>query len=430
MSVTAVVGAQWGDEGKGKITDLLAQDADLIVRFGGGANAGHTVVNRYGEFKLHAIPSGIFNPAAISLVGTGSVIDLDFLAIEIDQLAERGVDISQLRISTRAHLVMPYHLELDRLRDEARRGKTIGTTRRGIGPTYADKADRVGIQAGDLLFPETVKEKLDVVLPRTNAELISFDRPPLAVSALLDTVVRWKAKYGHMLVDQVPLIDRALNKGSRILLEGQLGALRDLDWGTYPYVTSSTTIAGGGGVGGGIPPMHITNVIGVVKAYTSAVGTGPVPTELEGSEGDDLRLRGAEYGATTGRPRRVGWFDAVASRYSRMLNGFTGIAVTKLDVLDGLPSIPICVAYEIEGERWDTLPPTPLLERAMPVYERMPGWSVPAASASSWEELPAAARAYLERIEQLVGAPITIVSVGPDRDQTVLRKRAAAPVAS
>jgi adenylosuccinate synthase len=419
VPVTAVVGAQWGDEGKGKITDLLSQEAGVVVRFGGGANAGHTVVNPYGEFKLHAIPSGIFNPEATALIGTGAVVDLDSLRAEIDEVASAGVDVDGLRISTRAHLVMPYHLLLDRLRDEARNTMSIGTTRRGIGPTYADKADRVGIQAGDLLFPDVLRQKLALVLPRKNAELEAFGHRPVECDELMDRAAGWWDFYAARLTDQVPLIDEALSCGRRILLEGQLGSMRDLDWGTYPYVTSSTTIAGGGGVGGGIPPAHITDVVGVVKAYTSAVGTGPLPTELRDEEGHELRERGAEYGATTGRPRRVGWFDAVAARYGRMLNGFTGIAVTKLDVLDGLPSIPICHAYSVDGVQYDTVPPTPLLERALPLYEEMPGWSGSTAGAGSWDELPAAAQRYLGRIEELVGAPISIVSVGPAREQTI-----------
>jgi adenylosuccinate synthase len=424
MPVTAIVGAQWGDEGKGKITDILAQEADVVIRFGGGSNAGHTVVNERGEFRLHLVPSGIFNPDALSLVGTGTVVDFDFLSEELTQLAEAGVSTDGLRISNRAHLTMPYHLLLDRLNDEARGTSAIGTTRRGVGPTYVDKADRVGIQAGDLLDLPTLRRKLEQALPTKNRVLQEiYGHPPLELDGLMQRAEEWSERYGRMVVDPVPLISRMLEEDRRILLEGQLGALRDLDWGTYPYVTSSTTIAGGGGVGGGIPPMRIQRVVGVVKAYTTAVGAGPMPCELHGSEADDLREKGGEYGATTGRPRRVGWFDAVATRYSCLLNGFTGIAVTKLDVLDGMQTLRICTAYRVGDQRFTTVPSTALLERAAPEYEEVPGWSDATTAAKSWNDLPEAARAYLQRIEALTGAPVDIVSVGKARQETIIGPR-------
>jgi adenylosuccinate synthase len=426
MPVTAIVGAQWGDEGKGKITDLMAQDADLVMRFGGGSNAGHTVINSFGEFKLHLTPCGIFNPNAISLVGTGTVVDPDCLQSELESLRAAGVSAEGLRISSRAHLIMPYHLLLDRLSEESRGRKAIGTTRRGVGPAYVDKADRVGIQAGDLLSPEVMSRKLELVLAQKNRLLAEvYGHPALQLGELLEKADAWRGFFGHMIVDHVPLVSEALAGDKRILLEGQLGALRDLDWGTYPYVTSSTTIAGGGGVGGGIPPMYIRDVLGVVKAYTTAVGEGPLPTELFDHTGDDLRKRGGEYGATTGRPRRVGWFDAVATRYAHQLNGFTGIAVTKLDVLDGMSSLRICTSYRAGGERYTTVPLTSILERAEPEYEEMPGWSESTEAATSWRDLPREAQAYLRRIEELVGAPVKFVSVGPDRDQTIVHSQAA-----
>jgi adenylosuccinate synthase len=424
MPVTAIVGAQWGDEGKGKITDILAQEADIVIRFGGGSNAGHTVVNERGEFRLHLIPSGIFNPDAISLVGSGTVVDFDFLSEELTQLSEAGVSTGGLRISSRAHLTMPYHLLLDRMNDEARGTGAIGTTRRGVGPTYVDKADRVGIQAGDLLDLATLRRKLGQVLPAKNRVLQEiYGHPPLDLDDLVRRAQVWSDRFGEIVVDPVPLIARMLEEDRRILLEGQLGALRDLDWGTYPYVTSSTTIAGGGGVGGGIPPWHIRRVVGVVKAYTTAVGAGPMPCELHGREADELREKGGEYGATTGRPRRVGWFDAVATRYSCLLNGFTGIAVTKLDVLDGLPTLRICTAYRVDGQQHNTVPSTALLERATPEYEELPGWSETTTAAKSWADLPEAARAYLSRIEELTGAPVDIVSVGKAREETIIGPR-------
>jgi adenylosuccinate synthase len=421
MPVRAIVGAQWGDEGKGKVTDLLAQEADMVVRYGGGGNAGHTVVNAQGEFKLHTVPCGIFNPRAISLVGTGCVVDFEFLTQELAGLRHAGISTDGLRISSRAHVIMPYHLLLDRLGDEARGSSSIGTTRRGVGPTYVDKADRVGIQTGDILDEDVVRQKLQLVLPQKNRilqELYGLD--PLELADLVRSTQRWADLYGHLIVDQVPLIDQALGDGLRILLEGQLGALRDLDWGTYPYVTSSTTLAGGGAVGGGIPPMLIDDVFGVVKAYTTAVGAGPLPTELQHATGDRLRERGKEFGATTGRPRRVGWFDAVATRYACLLNRFTGIAVTKLDVLDGFESLKICTAYRIGSDLYTTLPSTALLERALPVYEELDGWRESTTTALTWGDLPEMTRIYVRRIEELVGAPVKIVSVGQSREQTII----------
>jgi len=422
MPVTAIVGAQWGDEGKGKITDLLAQQARLVIRYGGGSNAGHTVVNERGEFRLHLVPSGIFNPDATCLIGTGTVVDFDYLAQELDQLAKAAVSADKLRVSSRAHVVMPYHLLLDRLEDEARGASTLGTTRRGIGPAYVDKAARVGIQAGDLLEPQVFERKLRLVLPQKNRLLeVLYQNPSLELDDLLERGHEWRRRFGSMIIDQVELVAGALQSQIDVLLEGQLGALRDLDWGTYPYVTSSTVIAGGGGVGGGVPPVCIDNVLGVVKAYTTAVGAGPVPTEVHGEEAEELRARGREYGATTGRPRRVGWFDAVATRYAHLLNRFSSIAVTKLDVLDGMPRLRICTGYRRGSERFTTVPNTSLLEQVTPEYEDLEGWSEPTSAATSWEELPEAALAYLKRIETLVGAPISMVSVGQSRDQTIIR---------
>lgn len=426
MPVTAIVGAQWGDEGKGKITDLMAQSADLVMRFGGGSNAGHTVINSFGEFKLHLTPCGIFNPDAISLVGTGTVVDFDCLQAEMSDLRAAGVPASGLRISSRAHLIMPYHLLLDRLNEESRGRKAIGTTRRGVGPAYVDKADRIGIQAGDLLSPDDMHRKLEATLTQKNQLLTDvYGHPSLALDDLLRKVEVWRTMFGSMIVDQVQMVSAAIEADQRILLEGQLGALRDLDWGTYPYVTSSTTIAGGGGVGGGIPPRFIRDVLGVVKAYTTAVGEGPLPAELFDAEGDELRRRGGEYGATTGRARRVGWFDAVATRYAHQLNGFTGIAVTKLDVLDEMSTLRICTSYRADGERFTTVPLTSVLARAEPEYEEMPGWNQSTSAATSWDELPRQAQSYLLRIEELVGAPVKFVSVGPDRDQTIVYSQAA-----
>jgi adenylosuccinate synthase len=422
MPVTAIVGAQWGDEGKGKITDLLAQKSELVIRYGGGGNAGHTVVNEHGTFALHHIPCGIFNEGAISLIGTGAVVDFDFLGEEVRQITAAGLSVDGLRISSRAHVVMPYHLLLDRLNDEARGGAAIGTTRRGIGPCYEDKAARVGIQTIDLMYPDRLREKLSLLLPVKNDIIADrYQQAPLSFEDLMESATAWGRRFGRYIVDQVPLVAEVLGRRGSVLLEGQLGSMRDLDWGMYPYVTSSTTVAGGGAVGGGVPASQFDKVIGVVKAYSTSVGSGPMPTELHDSEADRLREKGDEYGATTGRPRRVGWFDGVAARYSQLLNGFDSIAITKLDVLDGEGTLRVCVAYEVDGTRYDTVPPTVLLERAVPVYEDMPGWTQPVTGATSWNELPEAARNYVERIESIVGARAELVSVGPGRNETIDR---------
>jgi adenylosuccinate synthase len=390
------------------------------MRFNGGSNAGHTVINSHGTFKLHLTPCGIFNPNAINLIGTGTVVDFDSLKEEVSALSSAGVSVEGLHISSRAHVIMPYHRLLDGLSEEARGDGAIGTTRRGVGPAYMDKAERIGIQVGDLLDDALLRSKLESVARARNPLLAAaYGQPPLDVDALVGTARGWREQFGSMVVDHVLDVQRALDAGEHVLLEGQLGALRDLDWGTYPFVTSSTTVAGGGAVGGGVPVRHITEIIGVVKAYTSAVGEGPVPTELGGDDGETLREQGEEYGATTGRPRRVGWFDAVATRYAHAVNGFTGIAVTKLDVLDGMPLIRLCSAYHSRGERWTTVPPTPVLAEATPEYEEFEGWLQPTSGARRWDELPGQAQRYLNRIEELVGAPIRIVSVGPDRDQTI-----------
>ncbi|MGH2449478.1 MAG: adenylosuccinate synthase [Chloroflexota bacterium] len=420
MPVQAIVGAQWGDEGKGKITDLLAQSCDLTIRFNGGGNAGHTIVNQYGEFSLHLIPSGIFNSSGLSLIGTGAVADFELLADELDALDRQGVSTHGLRISDRAQVVMPYHLLLDRLEDEARGESALGTTRRGIGPAYSDKAARVGFQVADVMDEDTFAARLSLVLPQKNRLLADlYGHSPPDEHELLAQANQWRRRFGPLVVDQVDLLADALQDNREVLLEGQLGAMRDLDWGTYPYVTSSTTIAGGGAVGGGIPPTLIDRALGVVKAYTTAVGTGPLPTELEGRAAEELRERGHEYGATTGRPRRVGWFDAVAVRYAHRLNRFSSIAITKLDVLDGFPALPICVAYEVQGKRLTTVPTTPLLQRVDPVYDELPGWQGSVRGARELDALPAEARRYVQRIAELVGAPISLISVGPGRDETI-----------
>jgi adenylosuccinate synthase len=417
--VTAVVGAQWGDEGKGKITDYLAQQADVVIRFQGGSNAGHTVVNEHGEFKLHLVPSGIFNPNALCIVGPGTVVDLPLLVEELESLEARGISTANLRVSDRAHLVLPYHVALDRLDERERGRQKLGTTGRGVGPAYADKVARHGVQVYEVRDERRFRARIAHELETKNVVLERFGDAPLDPGEVAGQVLAAAARLGDRIVDTLPLVEQAVAGNARILLEGQLGAMRDLDWGIYPYVTSSNPLAGGAAVGAGIPPRHITRVIGVVKAYSTAVGEGPFPTELTGPEADALRERANEYGATTGRPRRVGWFDSVAPRHAHRLNAFTEIAVTKLDMLGEYDAIPFCTAYEIDGRVTCDMPPTAVLERAKPRYEELRGWRRDITAVTDRAQLPAEARAYLKRIEETVGAPVGMVGVGPERTATL-----------
>jgi adenylosuccinate synthase len=421
MTVTAVVGAQWGDEGKGRIVDYLAKGAGMVIRFQGGDNAGHTVVNERGAFRLHTVPSGIFNSCTCCIVGTGMVVNPESLLGEMEeQLAPAGVSLDNLWLSERAHVLMPYHRMLDGLQERARGGAKIGTTGRGIGPAYADKAARIGIRLGDLIRPYHLQGRLALALPAVNRTLVHFGQPALDLERLVEQAVGWGKRLGPRIVDTLPMVREALRGEQNILLEGQLGVMRDLDWGTYPYVTSSNPLAGGACAGAGLPPTAITDVIGVVKAYSTAVGAGPFPVELSDELGAHLREVGLEYGATTGRPRRCGWFDGVAIGYAAWLNGFTSLAVTKLDVLDGLPELKICVGYEIDGQTVQRVPDTPDLERAAPIYETWPGWQASTRDARHWDDLPDAARSYLDRIAELADAPIRYVSVGAEREQLIL----------
>lgn len=417
MTITAIVGAQFGDEGKGRVVDYLAREADLVVRYQGGDNAGHTVVNERGAFRLHLIPSGIFNPATACLVGTGTVVNPATLLAEMDELAAAGVELDNLWLSERAQVVMPYHCTLDGLEEKARGGAKIGTTGRGIGPAYADKAARSGLRLGDLLRPDWLYQRLSLVLPRINRSLEHFGETALDLEVLLAECAGWGEKLRTRIIDPVPLARSAVEAGKNILLEGQLGVMRDIDWGTYPFVTSSHPIAAYAAVGAGLPPRLVTNVIGVAKAYATAVGAGPFPAELRDETGAKLREIGGEYGATTGRPRRTGWFDAVVVRYGAWLNGFTGLALTKLDVLDTFPEIKICAAYRLpDGRMLDHVPDTPVLETVQPIYETWPGWMAPTPGARSWAELPPAAQQYLRRLEEVSGVKIQYVSVGAERE--------------
>lgn len=422
MTVTAIVGAQWGDEGKGRVIDYLAQEAQMVIRFQGGDNAGHTVVNDLGTFKLHLIPSGIFNPETVNLVGTGCVINPDTLLQEIAELEKAGVNTGNLFISNRAQITMPYHCELDGLQEAARKNQAIGTTKRGIGPAYADKGARRGLRIGDLLNLDWLRERLAPALENANREMIYFGGETAAMDfdELYQRCARWQEQLAHRIVDVVPLVRSAYLESQSILLEGQLGVMRDLDWGIYPFVTSSNPTASFSLSGAGLPHHALTRVYGVVKVYSTAVGEGPFVTELFDQAGDYLRKQGNEYGATTGRPRRCGWFDGVAIGYAAWLNGFTGLAITKLDVLDGMDELKICTGYRLpNGDLIDYVPDTPILETAQPVYETWPGWSDSTKGVRDWQGLPQNAQRYLKRIEELAGTPITYVSVGPEREAII-----------
>jgi len=423
MPVIAVIGAQWGDEGKGKIVDLLAEKAGMVVRFSGGDNAGHTVINPSGEFKLHLIPSGIFYPNTVCLIGNGVVINPAVLLGEIDQLNQCGVDTSKLFISDRAHLIMPYHTLLDRLEEESRAGKAIGTTRKGIGPAFADKVARLGIRAGDLLDKETFLERLRSILEHKNTILTKiYGASPLS----MDEVYARYCQYGERLAAHIRetdiMVEEALNRDELVILEGAQGTLLDPDFGTYPYTTSSSPLAGGGCLGAGVSPTKINRILGVFKAYCTRVGSGPMPTELKDETGDLIRERGHEYGTTTGRPRRCGWFDAVVARLSSRINGFTGAAITRLDILDALPRLKICVGYKLNGKTIDYVPSNiAALEKCQPIYEELPGWQTPISDIRQYEQLPLQARQYVTRLEELTACPVNLISVGARREQTITR---------
>jgi adenylosuccinate synthase len=420
MPVTAIVGAQWGDEGKGRIVDALAGEMDWVIRFQGGDNAGHTVVNEYGEFRLHLIPSGIFYPNTKCLVGTGCVVNPTTLIEELADLEAARVDTSNLFLSERAQILMPYHRLLDGLQESASGNEAIGTTKRGIGPAYSDKSARRGLRLGDLLRLEWLEARLEQALAFANRELVHFGHEPIDGGQLFEQCLAWREKIGQRMIDPLPIIRQAYQQKANILLEGQLAAMRDLDWGIYPYVTSSNPTATFASLGAGLPPQAIDRVIGVVKVYTTAVGAGPVPTDQGDNEvAQWLREKGKEYGATTGRPRRCGWLDAVALNQVAYLNGFTELAITKLDVLDDLSEIKICTGYRLpDVQVIKHVPDTPIYETVEPIYESWPGWSENSThSARAWAELPEAAQGYLKRIEELVGVPIKYVSVGPEREE-------------
>ncbi len=425
MPAYAVIGGQWGDEGKGKVIDYLAGQSDCVVRYAGGNNAGHTVVNEHGEFQLHLVPSGICWPGVTGIIGNGVVVNPQVLLGEIAGLEERGIDTGRLYVSDRAHVIMPYHILLDELQERARGRSAIGTTGQGIGPAYVDKTSRDGIRVGDLLDGERLPDRLIAAVETKNKVITGvYGGEPVDADEMLALCREWGDRLRHRVCATEQMVQDLLDQGKRVLLEGAQGTLLDLDHGSYPYVTSSSPSIGGAITGLGINPQSIEGVVGVFKAYSTRVGGGPMPTEMHGTAGEELREKAHEYGTTTGRPRRVGWFDAVAARYSRQINGFTGMVLTRLDILDGMQDVKICVGYKVGDQPVERFPAnTALLEECEPIYEKMPGWTEPTASATQPEQLPANALAYVRRIEQLVGCDAQIISTGPSREETIAINR-------
>jgi adenylosuccinate synthase len=425
MSVVAVIGAQWGDEGKGKIVDLLSEKADAVIRFSGGDNAGHTVINPKGEFKLHIVPSGIFYPGAYCIIGNGVVINPRVLLEELDALTARDVDVSNLHISDRAHLIMPWHILLDGLEEEKRGEGAIGTTKKGIGPAFADKTARRGIRTCDLIDPDVLKARLAKVLASKNELLTKvYNEPPLDLEAVFTEYSGYASRLAPYIKDTTSLISDLVHKGCNIVLEGAQGTMLDPDFGSYPFVTSSSPLAAGACIGSGINPRGIDRVVGIFKAYTTRVGGGPMPTELKDEVGEYIRQHAHEYGATTGRARRCGWFDAVVGRYSTELNGFTSGILTRLDVLDEMDSVKICVAYKVGDKVVDRFPAdVESLENCTPVYEELPGWKASTSDIRDAKKLPLNARKYVKRLEELIGCPFHIISIGPRREQSIVIKK-------
>jgi len=416
-----LLGAQWGDEGKGKATDLLGDKVKYVVRYQGGNNAGHTVVIGDDKYALHLLPSGILTPSCIPVIGNGVVIDPAVLLEEIRGLNERGVDTSKLRISTNAHLITPYHRTIDKVSERFLGKSKIGTTGRGIGPAYADKINRIGIRIQDLFNTSILRQKLEGALRDKNQVLIKvFNRKGIEVDDVLAEYLEYAEILKPYVTDTSLLLNQALDKGEVVLLEGSQGTLLDVDHGTYPFVTSSNPTAGGASTGSGIGPTKISRVIGIVKAYTTRVGSGPFPTELFDEDGEKLRSIGGEFGTTTGRSRRTGWYDALIARYAVRINGLTDFFLTKLDVLTGWEKIPVCVAYEIDGKRVEELPSSQTdFHHAKPIYEYLPGWSEDISGAKELKDLPTNARAYVKYLEEISGAPMSAIGVGPGRDQTI-----------
>ena len=423
MPAYAIIGGQWGDEGKGKVVDFLSERAHIVARFNGGNNAGHTVITSLGNFKFHLIPVGILRPEVTCIIGNGVVVDPDAFLEEVSGLQARSVDMGSLFMSDRTHVIMPYHVTLDHLaeRDRAEGGGAIGTTGRGIGPVYMDKAARIGIRMVDLLDENTLLSKLGFVVTQKNNLITKlYGESPISLEDIYEKCRAWGRDLKPFIRPIDPIIQKALSNEQTIILEGAQGAMLDLDHGTYPYVTSSSSTVGGASIGLGISPIHIKEVVGVYKAYSTRVGAGPLPTELDNEIGEEIRQRAGEYGTTTGRPRRCGWFDGVAAKYSSSVNGMTSAILTRLDVLDGMSPIRVCVGYRLNGEVMYSFPTdSQILERCEPVYEDMPGWDRPTASARNIADLPDEALGYVRRLEELIGFPIDVISTGPGRDEAI-----------
>ncbi|HEY1094115.1 MAG TPA: adenylosuccinate synthase [Glycomyces sp.] len=424
MPAIAVVGTQWGDEGKGKVTDLLGAEMDYVVRYQGGNNAGHTVVVPDGtKYAIHLVPVGILTPGVVPVIGNGVVVDPKFLISELDELTAGGVDVSNLKLSADAHLIMPHHRALDRVVERYLGGARIGTTGRGIGPAYADKVARQGIRVQDLLDPKILSIKLEQILREKNQILVKvYNRKAIDPQAVVEEYLTYAERLKPYIADTRLLLNQALDAGKNVLLEGAQATMLDVDHGTYPFVTSSNPTTGGAAVGTGIAPQKITTAIGIIKAYTTRVGSGPFPSELFDEFGEFLLKKGGEYGVTTGRRRRCGWFDAVLGRYAVRVNGITDLFVTKLDVLSELERVPICVAYEVDGQRVDEMPMTQTdVHHAKPIYEYHEGWFEDISHCRKFDELPAAAQSYIERLEELCGARVSVVGVGPGREENIIR---------
>lgn len=424
--VRAIVGANWGDEGKGKITDMLAETSDIIVRFQGGSNAGHTIINNYGKFALHLLPSGVFYGHTTSIIGNGVALNIPYLVKEINSLIEKGVPKPKVLVSDRAQIIMPYHIKFDEYEEERLGKNSFGSTKSGIAPFYSDKYAKIGFQVSELFDDEILKEKIERVCIQKDVLLEHlYHKPAIDKAELLETLHEYRDMIAPYVCDTALFIQEALKAGKTVLLEGQLGTLKDPDFGIYPMVTSSSTLAAYGAIGAGIPPYEIKDIIAVVKAYSSAVGAGEFVSEIFGEEADELRHRGGdggEYGATTGRPRRMGWFDAVASRYGVRMQGATQVSLTVLDVLGYLDELPICVGYEIDGKITRDFPVTAELKKAKPVYEKLPGWKCEIKGIREYNELPENCRKYIEFIEKELGVPVTMVSNGPGREDIIYKK--------
>lgn len=424
--VRAIVGANWGDEGKGKITDMLARESDIIIRFQGGSNAGHTIINEYGKFALHLLPSGVFYGHTTCIIGNGVALNIPYLFKEIQSLLDRNVPAPRILVSDRAQILMPYHIDFDAYEEERLGGKSFGSTKSGIAPFYSDKYAKIGFQVSELFDEELLKEKVYRVAEQKNVMLEHmYHKPLIDPEQLYQTLLEYRDMVAPYVCDVSAYLYQAIKDGKNILLEGQLGSLKDPDHGIYPMVTSSSTLAAYGAIGAGIPPYEIKNITTVVKAYSSAVGAGEFVSEIFGDEADELRRRGGdggEYGATTGRPRRMGWFDAVASRYGCRIQGATEVALTVVDALGYLDEIPMCVGYEIDGEVTKDFPVTAKLAKAKPVWKVLPGWKCDIRGIRNYEELPEACRNYVEAIEAELGVPVTMVSNGPGRDDIIMRK--------